>query len=219
MNPSRQPSVDLYWIPLGAGGHSVRFNGRVFEAICAATEHRRRYDLYHSALVIELDDARYTIEVAPSPDANEASRGVVCTGAVGSRHLRWLRVFRYEVRCWRGGSIPDLNEAVGAGQRLTGDSAVARRLLQVVADVPTPVWGRDELKTGDMWNSNSVIAWAIANAGLSAASLRPPAGGRAPGWDAGLAVARRTGAVRSEAVTDVGLARSAGRSAIPSRDA
>ena len=27
------PAVDLYWIPLGAGGHSVRFNGRVFEAI------------------------------------------------------------------------------------------------------------------------------------------------------------------------------------------
>jgi hypothetical protein len=26
-------AVDLYWIPLGAGGHSVRFNGRVFEAI------------------------------------------------------------------------------------------------------------------------------------------------------------------------------------------
>ena len=24
-------SVDLYWLPLGAGGHSVRLNGRVFE--------------------------------------------------------------------------------------------------------------------------------------------------------------------------------------------
>jgi hypothetical protein len=22
-------AVDLYWIPLGAGGHSVRFNGKV----------------------------------------------------------------------------------------------------------------------------------------------------------------------------------------------
>jgi transcriptional regulator with XRE-family HTH domain len=29
-NPS---ALDLYWIPIGAGGHgSVRFNGRVFEA-------------------------------------------------------------------------------------------------------------------------------------------------------------------------------------------
>ena len=30
---ARTPAVDLYWIPLGAGGHSVRLNGRVFEAI------------------------------------------------------------------------------------------------------------------------------------------------------------------------------------------
>jgi hypothetical protein len=30
-------TVALYWIPLGAGGHSVRFNGRVFEAIEAAS--------------------------------------------------------------------------------------------------------------------------------------------------------------------------------------
>jgi hypothetical protein len=28
-------AADLYWIPLGAGGHSVRFNGRVYEAIAA----------------------------------------------------------------------------------------------------------------------------------------------------------------------------------------
>ena len=27
--------VDLYWLPLGAGGHSVRLNGRVFERIVA----------------------------------------------------------------------------------------------------------------------------------------------------------------------------------------
>jgi len=31
-------------------------------------------------------------------------------------------------------------------------------VLETVARVPTPVWGRDELATGDMWNSNSVIA-------------------------------------------------------------
>ena len=24
--------VDLFWLPLGAGGHCVRFNGRVYEA-------------------------------------------------------------------------------------------------------------------------------------------------------------------------------------------
>jgi hypothetical protein len=36
MPPRPRATVNLYWIPLGAGGHSVRFNGRVFEAIEAA---------------------------------------------------------------------------------------------------------------------------------------------------------------------------------------
>jgi hypothetical protein len=42
-----------------------------------------------------------------------------------------------------------------------------------------------------MWNSNSVIAWLLERTGLPAADLFPPAGGRAPGWKAGIAVARR----------------------------
>ena len=32
MNGPAGPAVDLYWLPLGAGGHFVRFNGRVYEA-------------------------------------------------------------------------------------------------------------------------------------------------------------------------------------------
>ena len=181
----------MYWIPLGAGGHSVRFDGRVFEAIDAARQHRKRCDLYHAALVVELGGERYAIEVAPSPDADEESRGVAATGAVGSRHLARLRLFRYEVRCWPGGSIPDLGDAVGGPHRLTSDPGAARRLLDHVPTVPTPVWGRDELRAGEMWNSNSMIAWLIATAGLPTDLLRPPPRGRAPGWDAGLEVARR----------------------------
>jgi hypothetical protein len=57
-----------------------------------------------------------------------------------------------------------------------------------------PVWGRDELNAGEMWNSNSMIAWLIATTGLSTRHLRPPPRGRAPGWHAGLEVARRDGA-------------------------
>jgi hypothetical protein len=193
VNPSPGAAVDLYWIPLGAGGHCVRFNGRVYEAIEAARRQRRRCDLYHAALVVELDGDRHTIEVAPSPDADEASRGVVATGAVGSRHLGWLRLFRYEVRCWRGGSIPDLGAAVGGARLLSIDPLVARRLIDLVAAVPLPVWGRDELEAGEMWNSNSVIAWLLARAGLAIDRLRPPPRGRAPGWNAGLEVARRAG--------------------------
>jgi hypothetical protein len=174
----------------------VRLNGRVFEALAAVRHHRPRYDLYHVALVVQLAGERTTIELAPSPDADEASRGVVATGAVGSRHLCGLRLFRYEVRCWRGGSIPDLAEAAGGPRRLTSDPVVARRLLDLAATVPTPVWGRDELKAGEMWNSNSLISWLIAAGGLPTKRLGPPAHGRAPGWDAGLEVARRSAAVR-----------------------
>jgi len=204
MSTSSAATVDLYWIPLGAGGHSVRFNGRVYEALKAARQHRRRYDLYHAALTVELDDDRYTIEIAPSPDADETSRGVVATGAVGSRYIGWMRLFRYEVRCWRGGSIPDLGEAVGGPHRLTTDPSVARRLLDLVPTVPRPVWGRDELKAGEMWNSNSVIAWLIASAGLPA-ELAPPAGGRAPGWSSGLEVARRS-LVEQDGYVAIGVA-------------
>ncbi len=114
-------------------------------------------------------------------------------GAVGSRHVGWLRVFRYEVRCWNGGSIPDLLAATGRPRLLSRDQDTVQRLLDGVAGVPTPVWGRDELGAGEMWNSNSVVAWSIATAGISTHLLRPPPRGRAPGWSAGLAVARRSG--------------------------
>jgi hypothetical protein len=192
MQPSCTAAVDLYWIPLGAGGHCVSFNGRLFEALEAARQHRQRCDLYHAALIVEWDGDRYAIELAPSPNANEASRGVVATGPVGSRYAGLMRLFRYEVRCWRGGSIPDLDWAVGGPRRLTTDRLATRRLLDLVATVPTPVWGRDELRAGEMWNSNSMIAWLIATAGLPTSVLRPPPRGRAPGWDAGLELARRS---------------------------
>ena len=188
--PTLAPAaVDLYWIPLGAGDHCVRFNGRVFEAIDAARHHRTRCDLYHTALVVELGRERYAIEVAPSPDGDEQRRGVIESGAVGSRHLGWLRLFRYEVRCWHGGSIPDLDYAVDSPVRLTTDPHFARRLLGLVGSVPTPVWGRDELGAGEMWNSNSVVSWLLVRSGFDARSIQPPTGGRATGWDAGLLMA------------------------------
>jgi hypothetical protein len=40
-----------------------------------------------------------------------------------------------------------------------------------------------------MWNSNSVVAWLLERSGHDA-DLRPPGGGRAPGWAAGVALAR-----------------------------
>jgi hypothetical protein len=42
-----------------------------------------------------------------------------------------------------------------------------------------------------MWNSNSLISWLIAGSGLDVESVQLPACGRAPGWQAGIVVARR----------------------------
>lgn len=133
------------------------------------------------------------IETAPIRDGCGAARGVVAEGAVGARRAGRFRLFRYEVRCWRDGIIPDVDEAVDSPQRLTRDADLARRLVGLVGQVPTPVWGRDELHAGEMWNSNSVTAWLIARCGLDVASIAPPAGGRAPGWTAGVAAAARAG--------------------------
>jgi hypothetical protein len=184
-------AVDLYWLPLGAGGHSVRINGRVYEALAARVQRRPACDLYHSALQIQVPEGTYVVEQTPVPDLSGSQRGVVAGGAVGSRWAGRLRIFRYEIRLWLGGHIPDVAEAVESPRRLASDDDHARRVLELVAQVPTPVWGRDELGTGEMWNSNSVIAWVIARSGIDADSIQPPAGGRAPGWHAGLVVARR----------------------------
>jgi hypothetical protein len=183
--------VDLYWLPLGAGGHSVRLNGRVYEAVVARLDKRAPSDLYHSALVVEVPDGTFVIEMAPVRDGDGSERGVVAEGAVGSRLARSFRIFRYEVRRWHDGVIPDVGEAVDSPQRLTDDRVLAQRVLELVPLVPTPVWGRDELKAGEMWNSNSLISWLVVRGGLQLDRALLPAGGRAPGWQAGLAVAHR----------------------------
>jgi hypothetical protein len=185
-------SIDLYWLPLGAGGRSVRLNGRVFEALAARVQRRERCDLYHAALEVRVPEGLYVIEQAPVGRTDPAGRGVVAEGPVGARAAGCFRLFRYEIRRWRDGVIPDVAEAVESPRRLSENNAErARRLLDLVPEVPTAVWGRDELAAGEMWNSNSVVSWLIARAGLDAQSIRPPQGGRAPGWRAGIVVAGR----------------------------
>jgi hypothetical protein len=129
-------TIDLYWLPLGAGGRCVRWNGRAYEAPVALWERRRAQDLYHSALEVTGPQGRFVIEMTPIPDANGAERGVVANGAVGSRLAGHFRLFRYELRRWNEGVIPDVDE------------------------------------------------------GLNPDPIRPPAGGRAPGWKAGLVAAK-----------------------------
>jgi hypothetical protein len=191
MTTESEPGVDLYWLPLGAGGHSVRLNGRIFEAVAARLEGRARCKLYHSALEVRVPEGRFVIEQTPVPDSNGGERGVVAEGAVGSRWAGRFRLFRYELRRWCDGAIPDVSEAVESPRRLTDDLRLSQRVLDLMPYVPTPVWGRDELGAGEMWNSNSVVSWLIARSGLDAESIHAPAGGRAPGWHAGIVVAHR----------------------------
>jgi hypothetical protein len=184
-------AVDISWLPLGAGASVVRFNGRVYEAIQARRERRAPAALYHAALEVRAPEGRFTVELAPVPDLDGAARGVLLEGPVGSRVLARFRVFRYELRCWPDGRIPDLEFAVDSPRRLTEDPGLAHGVLTNLRYAPAAVWGRDEQQAGEMWNSNSVISWALVRSGLDVEPAGPPRGGRAPGWDAGVVVARR----------------------------
>lgn len=188
-------SVYLYWIPLGAGGAGfVRLNGRIYESVQARRQGRRALDLYHTALNVHAPEGRFIVENAwPIPDSNTALRGVVAEGPVFSRWFSSLRVFRYEVRCWPDGVIQDADEAVGGAQPLYGEADLARNVLDTIPSVPRMVWGRDQVGAGEMWNSNSVISWVLARSGVDLDVVRPPKGGRAPGWKAGIVAARKNG--------------------------
>jgi len=182
--------IDLYWLPLGAGGRFVAFNGRVYEWIRATREHRPSRALYHTALVVTVPEGRFVIENAwPIPDRDPASRGVVVEGPVWDRRLGRFRAFRYEVRRWRDGTIADAHAAVASPQRVSDDERQARQVLEITTSIPVFVWGRDQLGLGEMWNSNSVIAWTLARSGIAAGDIEPPDGGRVPGWTTGVLAA------------------------------
>lgn len=189
--PGGPVGIYLYWLPLGAGGVGfVRLNGRLYEAIKARVEGRSRLDIYHTALLIQLAEARYVVENAwPSPDADIASRGVVLEGPVFSNRLGRYRPFRYEVRSWRNGVIEDADDAVEI-DLVDENPARGQRIIHLASRVPAMRWGRDDLQAGEMWNSNSVISYLLTRSGVDVESILAPPGGRAPGWEAGIYAAR-----------------------------
>lgn len=196
--------VTLYWLPLGAGGHCIRLNGRIFEALQARHQHRPVRDLYHSALQVRLGAQRFVIEMTPVLGGGVMDRGVVREGPVGARLLGRSPLFRYEIRRWCDGTIPDVAEAVAGPHIVSADATRAREVLRLAPLVPALIWGRDESHTGDMWNSNSLTAWLLAGSGHRMEAIGPPAHGRAPGWQAGLAVAARRHASRHDRATSFG---------------
>ncbi len=185
-----EQQVLLWWLPVGAGGHVVVHTSRWWEALEARRQHRRPQALFHAALEVVLDDTRHVIEMAPAWGGGRQGRGVVATGPVGMPFLGRSRLFRYEVRCWRDGTLPDRDFAVGGPVVVALSRQRALGLLEQTRHVPAHTWGRDMLHVGDMWNSNSLVSWLLETAGVDAGGLSPPGGGRAPGWGAGIAAAR-----------------------------
>lgn len=135
--------MDLYWWPLGAGEapRVVRWSGGAYEAIVARHEHREVCSLFHSALEIQLGTDHFVVEMAPVWQYRQPDRGVVSEGAVGLPWLGRSRLFRYEVRCWRNGIIPDAADAVASlvrpDQRVSVASLTVHNLRQTdLADAP-----------------------------------------------------------------------------------
>lgn len=184
-------SVDLLWLPLGAGGPTpvVRLSGRAYEHLTARRDRRRPQQLFHAGLEVCCDGIRYTVEMTPRWGVPAADRGVTVSGPVFLAFLGRSRFFQYEVRRWRDGVIPDRRYAVESPVRVSADRNRAMGLLDAVSECPAHIWGRDEMGVGEMWNSNSVIAWLLAVSGHDLHGVGPPQGGRAPGWAAGLAAA------------------------------
>ena len=120
-------AVDLYWLPLGAGGHFVRLNGRVYEALASWIAEAAGLRPLSLRAPDRSPGGTFVIEQAPVPDLSGEQRGVVAEGPVGSRWAGRFRIFRYEIRLWRDGNIPDIAEAVDSPRRLTDDEIAPAR--------------------------------------------------------------------------------------------
>lgn len=94
-------------------------------------------DLYHADLMLHFGDITYAIEMGPVWNVSADNRGVVCEGPVGARWLGRYRIFRYEVRCWPGGHIPDIAEAVDSPVRSTDDPGRVEGVLRMLREVPS----------------------------------------------------------------------------------
>ena len=180
--------VYLLWIPLGAAASVpvAHWSGRAYEAISARRERRRQQELVHAALEVAAGGHQFVVEMTPAWGSTHTSAGSVASGPVAFRFLGRSKFFRYEVHCWRDGVIPDRDHAVGDPRCVSSDPDVAGRILDLAAQCPTARWGRDDFGAGDMWNSNSLVAWLLSRAGIPMADIHPPQNGTAPGWRAGL---------------------------------
>lgn len=176
----------VWWSAVGADAPVARHASAWWERAVAAREHRALAALVHAMLEVVVDGDAWAVEMAPTWGRGSAAQSrVVVVGPVASPLLGWCPLFRYAVRVTPGGADHGAAVAVGDELRTTRD------LLGDLVHLPLRTWGRDEARVGDMWTSNSVVAWLLVRAGTDPPG--PPPGMRAPGWAAGLAAARDNG--------------------------
>jgi hypothetical protein len=102
---SESTSTGFRWVPVGTSCALMDVSTRRFEA---TLQRRPRYEIYHSGLEVFVPEGRYTIEQTPA-SAHGEQRGVVGIGPIGAEWLGGrVRMFRYELRRWRDGVIPDI---------------------------------------------------------------------------------------------------------------
>jgi hypothetical protein len=183
-------AVDLYWIPVGAGtSRAQQLSLRCWEAFEAFRARRPRATLLHSALKVALGAQTFTLELTPAFVGGDAPP--LATGPVGVRGADRFTLFRYQLRCLPVDRLPDEEWAVAPPTRLSEACDVAERVIALGPSVPRHTWGRRVRGTREMWTSDSAIAWLLVRAGIDLAGVGPPHGGRAPGWNAGIALAPR----------------------------
>ena len=185
--------VDLYWIPVAAGTSRLQQASLAWwEAFEALRCRRPRATLLHSALKIALgDDETYTLEVAPA--FISGATPPLATGPVGVRGADRWRLFRYQLRSLVVEKLPDEEWAVASPVRLADSCTVVQQLLELAPSVPRHTWGRRARGTREMWTSDSTVSWLLTRTGIDLSSVQPPAGGRAPGWQAGIDLAQAEG--------------------------
>ena len=189
--------VDLYWLPVGAGTRFQRWSLVLYESVASRLGHRAPGRFYHAALKVSVDGGESTLELMPVPRGQREAAQM--SGPVGVSMAGRLRLFRYQLLRSEGKPLPDEQWAVDSPVRLTTDPTVARRLLALAPSVPGYTWGRRAPGTSEMWTSDSAMSWLLVKSGIPAAEIALPRDGTAPGWRAGIQIARRVRAANHTA--------------------
>ena len=121
MNGDRDRARRPLLASIGCGRSFRALNGRVFESVVARLEKRPIRDLYHSALVVRVPEGGFVIEQAPRISRRRRTTRRRRRRRGRQPPPRQATACRYEIRCWRGGVIPDVNEAVESPRRLTDE--------------------------------------------------------------------------------------------------